>query len=153
MSRTSPIPCLLFSLAPLALAACTTTAGLDSLRRPELCESGRRVEVAWPERLYPAVVARDLDETGMCLVTYETEERRWSERVVPRRVFGRDGGSGAGACRAGTEVFVDWAGAQWYQATVRDGPDSKGRCPIHYVDYEEAWDESVPLERLRASRD
>ncbi len=133
------------------LSACKTTAGVDSLRQPELCQSGKQVEVAWPERLYPARVLRDLDDSGMCLVEYDSDERRWSERVVPRRVFGREGGSGPGSCRAGEEVLVDWAGTQWYTAQVRGTLDQDGRCPIHYVNYEELWDEVVPLERMRAS--
>ncbi|MEM6731772.1 MAG: hypothetical protein AAF658_09455, partial [Myxococcota bacterium] len=118
---------------------------------PTLCETGNIVEVAWPERLYPAEVVRDLDATGMCLVAYVGEERRWTERVAPERVYGTQSGSGPALCQRGEQVLIDWLGTHWYAAKVRAAIDTDGRCPVHYVDYDASWDESVPLERVRPS--
>ncbi|MEO1171064.1 MAG: hypothetical protein AAFX94_03285 [Myxococcota bacterium] len=146
MNRSAIV--LLFAI----LAGCRSTGpSLDSLRNPELCRNGTAVEVAWPARLYPATVLRDLDDTGMCLVNYTDENRSWTERVAPERIYDLSSGSGATECRSGNDVLVDWAGTHWYPAVVRESPDAEGQCPVRYVDFTGDWDENVALERVRAA--
>lgn len=88
----------------------------------------------------------------MCLVSYTDETRTWTERVAPARVYGVQRGSGQSECREGNSVLIDWAGTHWYPAVVRDPPTDEGQCPVHYVDFAPAWDENVPLERVRAAK-
>ena len=59
-----------------------------------------------------------------------------------------------GACstsyRVGDEVMVEWEGKE-YPAVIlaMDGPT---KFKVHYLDYEEIWDETVPKSRIKGHR-
>ncbi|MEO0593183.1 MAG: hypothetical protein AAFZ38_06340 [Myxococcota bacterium] len=142
------LSCLVVTL--IGTVACQRAGGVASLRAAELCKSGQELEVAWPARLYAARVVSDIEDEGACQIRYDEESRRWSARVSPERIYSEDRGQGRDACREGDRVWVDWVGTQWYPATVLDGPRDEQRCRVRYIGFDEAWDEAVTMERLRA---
>lgn len=55
----------------------------------------------------------------------------------------------AGAlCRPGAQLEAQW-GIQWYEVTVRGGPNGKGECPISFDGYGKTWDNLVGKDQLR----
>lgn len=59
-----------------------------------------------------------------------------------------DHGAASPLCRPGARVEVLWDG-EWYAAKVTAPARGDGRCPIHYVGYDDNDDEAVPARRIR----
>lgn len=51
-------------------------------------------------------------------------------------------------CRKGAKVEV-FSEGDWYEAKVKSLPLRNGRCPVHYIGYDDSEDEDVPLTDMR----
>jgi hypothetical protein len=54
----------------------------------------------------------------------------------------------ASLCHAGARVDVLWKN-EWYPAKVKAAAQPNGACPIHYLGYEDSYDETVAANRMR----
>jgi hypothetical protein len=54
----------------------------------------------------------------------------------------------ASACAPGARIEIEYHGS-WKPGTVRGAPDAAGACLIAWDGYSAAWDERVPLTRIR----
>lgn len=160
----------------LLLGACTTTARI-ARTTPDECDcqcpgtqtaapivqfeprmsspyqQGQQVEVSFGGRWYPArilsVVAPDIWE-----VSYDGWDSSYNELVRPSRIRqprpaqlpGRPIRS-LGELQVGMDILV-LSGGTWYPGVVRQPPQGE-QVLIGYEGYEENWDESVTIERLR----
>lgn len=132
-----------FILLPVACAS----PGATLFNPARVCQPGNRVEVVWPTRSYPATITGNEDADGVCTVSYHSPVRRWSARIHSSRVYNRKGVRTE--CQMGSEVLVDWDGVQWHSAIVRAELDPESKCPIRYLELDDAWNEAVALDRIR----
>lgn len=51
-------------------------------------------------------------------------------------------------CQTGAKVEV-FSDGEWYRAKVKAPPLRNGRCPVHYIGYDDSEDENVPLNKMR----
>lgn len=87
-----------------------------------------------------------------CHVTFEGFGSDEDDVVTEREIMpwaAQGPGEPVDRCQRGDRV-VGYAPSEkaWYPATVKETRTS-GRCPVHYIDWDDRHDESLPLNRLR----
>ncbi len=76
-----------------------------------------------------------------------TEAPRPSYRPAPP-VLDERNVEASSLCRKGAKVEV-FSDGDWYRAKVKAPPLRNGRCPVHYIGYDDSEDENVPLNKMR----
>ena len=107
---------------------------------------GTALDVRWEGKVYAAKVLRV--EDGLMYITYPGWASSWDEWVGADRVEGLTGAEASSASRArpSRRLKVEWQG-KWYDAVVNA---KKGdRTCIHYIGYDDSWDECVDADRVR----
>jgi hypothetical protein len=115
--------------------------------------AGDALEVEYGGTWYPATVERVLAD-GRVEIAYDGYGKEWNEAVGPTRIRRRAPQTPPGqavsspqSLAKGTAVLIEWHG-QWYPGEVRAvTPD--GHVEIAYDGYDDAWNETVELDRLR----
>jgi hypothetical protein len=103
---------------------------------------GAAIDVTWEGKVYEArVKSRDGD---FHWIGYPGWSESWDEWVLSDRIVGpHTNGARLDA------VEVEWRGRWWPAQVVRK--EGESTC-IHYVGYDNSWDECVPPARVRAAR-
>ncbi|MCE9575035.1 MAG: hypothetical protein K8W52_17930 [Deltaproteobacteria bacterium] len=90
------------------------------------------------------LAARTLLLAALALAGCKAESRGKAPVALPSTAVAL---TSAAPLAVGRAVFVDWNG-DWFEATVlADAAD--GTVKIHYVGWEDRWDEAVPRARVR----
>ncbi|MFA7431439.1 MAG: hypothetical protein WCZ23_14870 [Rhodospirillaceae bacterium] len=110
-----------------------------------LCRKGAQIEV-FSGDWYKAKVKGPLTAEGRCPVHYIGYDDDEDEDVLLRNMRGTTNGN-ASLCRKGAQVEV-YSG-EWYTAKVKGPLTAKGRCPVHYIGYDDDEDEDVLPKNMR----
>ena len=103
---------------------------------------GRRVEVEWEGKWWPAQVIAL--EGGRSKIHYAGYDVSWDEWVTPERIRP----FAPRTLPKGTHVQVLWSGdKKWYPGTVT--ASENGLHKIHYDGYSHEWDEWVGIKSIR----
>jgi hypothetical protein len=102
---------------------------------------GSSLDVTWNGVVYEALVVRV--DNDFHFITYPGWGHEWDEWVSGARIVGL---RGKGAKARPKAVKVEWGG-EWWDAVVINEKDAES-C-IHYIGYDETWDECVPPSRIR----
>ncbi len=116
---------------------------------------GDRLEVEYGGSWYPATVEAVLAD-GRVEISYDGYGQAWNEIVGPARMRPRGESTAPGdpvptvsRLAKGSSVFVEWGG-HWYPGRVRAITPDK-RVEIAYDGYDDGWNETVGLARLRVA--
>ncbi|MCC6807012.1 MAG: caspase family protein [Deltaproteobacteria bacterium] len=102
---------------------------------------GTRLDVTWNGVVYEAEVVKVEDDFHY--VTYPGWGHEWDEWVGGARIVGV---RGKDAKPRGKPVKVEWGGT-WWDAVLKN--EQGGKYCVHYVGYDDSWDECVVASRLR----
>lgn len=119
--------------------------GADRMRaRAELstCPVGGQADVLWGGSWYASTIIAGPNESGQCQIHYNGWSDSFDEWVGADRMRAK-----TALCVPDNTIQVNWNDT-WYDANVVSGNDQS--CLIHYVGYDDSWNESVGPERMRA---
>lgn len=102
---------------------------------------GTRLDVTWNGVVYEAEVVRV--ENDFHFITYPGWGHEWDEWVSGARIVGVRGKNAKPRPKA---VKVEWGG-EWWDAVILS--EKGGEACIHYIGYDDSWNECVPPSRLK----
>jgi hypothetical protein len=107
-------------------------------------EKGQHLDVLWGGQQYAAKVLKV--DGDFHLITYPGWPDFWNEWILSDRIIGITKAPDTGKKEEKAQVTVEWEGS-WWPATVLQIKD--GKYLIHYLGYDNTWDEWVTDKRLK----
>ena len=142
------------------------------------CVPGTAAQIEHNGQWLPGRVLSTIDAAGTCLISWDGYPEHWNERVPARRIRSAAAAQppvtrapspppqapyatppsapapapraagGGGGCVPGQRVEIDYHG-RWMPGRIEAGADASGNCLVSWDGYSAAYNERVPLTRVR----